>query len=127
MEKDLVSAISRTSRNFLAVTNHDVRNEQLNADGWRAQLGAEGVHDALLDDSIERKECVSEIWAKRGARLKLKHVVDQMQVRPVLNECTHFSCVMDPAVHGGGLLWVKAYEEPVEMEQDFASSESGMS
>ncbi|KAJ6561150.1 beta subunit of N-acylethanolamine-hydrolyzing acid amidase-domain-containing protein [Mycena vulgaris] len=119
LEKDLTSAVAQTSDDFLAVTNHDVHMEQLAPEGWRALLQQEGAgHDALVDDSIERKQCVCKMWAKQGARLKVEDVVHQMEVRPVLNECTHFSCVMDPAVAGGGLLWVKAYEEPVEMEDD---------
>ncbi|KAJ7272595.1 beta subunit of N-acylethanolamine-hydrolyzing acid amidase-domain-containing protein [Mycena haematopus] len=119
LEKDLVSAVARTSDEFLAVTNHDVRIEGLTPEGWRALLQVETQgHDVLLDDSIERKQCVSQIWAKKGKGLKVKDVVHQLQVQPVQNESTHFSCVMDPAVDGGGLVWVRSYEEPVEMEYD---------
>ncbi|KAJ7708754.1 beta subunit of N-acylethanolamine-hydrolyzing acid amidase-domain-containing protein [Mycena rosella] len=119
LEKDLVSAVPQTSSDFLAVTNHDVHREQLAPDGWRALLQKKGVGpDAIVDDSIERKQCVSQIWAQKGARLKVEDVARQMEVRPVLNECTHFSCIMDPSVDGGGLLWVRAYDEPVEMEDE---------
>ncbi|KAJ6478481.1 beta subunit of N-acylethanolamine-hydrolyzing acid amidase-domain-containing protein [Mycena vitilis] len=109
LEKDLVSATAQTSDDFLAVTNHDLRIEQLEPDEWRALLASEGPpgRDAIVDDSIERKQCVSQMRGK--ARLTL-------EVQPVQNECTHFSCVMDPAVDGGGLLWVRAYPEPVEMK-----------
>ncbi|KAJ7027875.1 beta subunit of N-acylethanolamine-hydrolyzing acid amidase-domain-containing protein [Mycena alexandri] len=116
LEKDLVSAEAQTSQNFLAVTNHDLKQEKLNPDGWRTMLEEEGQFDALIGDSIERKECVSQIWAKNGARLKVAQVANQLQVQPVQNESTHFSCIMDPAVDGGGLLWVRAYDEPVEMD-----------
>ncbi|KAJ7132228.1 beta subunit of N-acylethanolamine-hydrolyzing acid amidase-domain-containing protein [Mycena epipterygia] len=117
LEKDLVSAVSQTSADFLAVTNHDLRMEQFAPEGWRAVLADAGRGpDMIVDDSMERKECVSQIWAKKGVRLTVEDVARQMEVRPVLNECTHFSCVMDPAVDGGGLLWVRAYEEPVEMD-----------
>ncbi|KAF7356967.1 NAAA-beta domain-containing protein [Mycena venus] len=119
LEKDLVSAVTQTSDDFLAVTNHDVQMEGLTPDGWREFLKREGPgHDPLLDDSIERKQCVSQIWAKKGMGLKVKDVAHQLEVQPVQNESTHFSCVMDPAVDGGGLLWVRSYEEPVEMEID---------
>jgi hypothetical protein len=124
LEKDLVSAVAQTSDDFLAVTNHDLRMEQLTPDGWRALLEREGPgHDAIVDDSIERKQCVSQIWAKKGARLKVKDVARQLEVQPVQNECTHFSCVMDPAVDGGGLLWVRSYAAPVEMEDIFTVSD----
>ncbi|KAJ7460731.1 beta subunit of N-acylethanolamine-hydrolyzing acid amidase-domain-containing protein [Mycena latifolia] len=120
LEKDLVSAVARTSPNFLAVTNHDVRMEQLEPEGWRALLRQAHVPggDAIVDDSIERKQCVSQIWARNGAGLTVQDVARQMEVRPVLNECTHFSCVMDPAVAGGGLLWVMAYEERIDMDDE---------
>ncbi|KAJ7643317.1 beta subunit of N-acylethanolamine-hydrolyzing acid amidase-domain-containing protein [Mycena polygramma] len=115
LEKDLVSATAQTSPDFLAVTNHDLRMEQLAPEEWRALLAREGPsHDAIVDDSIERKQCVSQMRSK--ARLKVRDVARQLEVQPVQNECTHFSCVMDPAVDGGGLLWVRAYPEPVEME-----------
>ncbi|KAJ7626314.1 beta subunit of N-acylethanolamine-hydrolyzing acid amidase-domain-containing protein [Mycena polygramma] len=115
LEKDLVSATAQTSDDFLAVTNHDLRMEQLAPEEWRALLAREGPgHDAIVDDSIERKQCVSQMRGK--ARLKVRDVAHQLEVQPVQNECTHFSCVMDPAVDGGGLLWVHAYPEPVEME-----------
>ncbi|KAJ7173613.1 beta subunit of N-acylethanolamine-hydrolyzing acid amidase-domain-containing protein [Mycena filopes] len=116
LEKDLVSATVQTSADFLAVTNHDFKREPLNPDGWRALLAGQGQFDALIGDSIERKQCVSKIWEKNGVRLKVADVVGRMQVQPVQNEATHFSCVMDPSVNGGGLLWVRAYDEPVEMD-----------
>ncbi|KAJ7777338.1 beta subunit of N-acylethanolamine-hydrolyzing acid amidase-domain-containing protein [Mycena metata] len=115
LEKDLVSAEAQTSNAFLAVTNHDLKREKLSPDGWRTMLEEQRQFDPLIGDSIERKECVSKIWAKNGARLKVAEVADQLQVQPVQNESTHFSCIMDPAVDGGGLLWVRAYDEPVEM------------
>ncbi|KAF8196869.1 beta subunit of N-acylethanolamine-hydrolyzing acid amidase-domain-containing protein [Mycena galopus ATCC 62051] len=112
LEKDLVSAVRLTSDDFLAVTNHDVRVEGITPVGWRA---------LLKNDSIERKQCVSQIWAKKGKGLKVKDVAYQLQVQPVQNKLTHFSCVMDPAVDGGGLLWVRSYEEPVGMDRELDS------
>ncbi|KAJ7493335.1 hypothetical protein B0H11DRAFT_2394891 [Mycena galericulata] len=118
LEKDLVTAVARTSPSFLAVTNHDQRMENLTPEQFRALLEVEGMgHHALVDDSLERKQCVSQMWPQKGdAGLKVADVAQQMEVRPVLNEATHFSCIMDPAVDGGGLLWVHAYAEPVEMD-----------
>ncbi|KAJ6478485.1 hypothetical protein C8R47DRAFT_632925 [Mycena vitilis] len=73
-------------------------------------------------DSIERKQCVSQMRGK--ARLTVRDVARQLEVQPVQNKCTHFSCVMDPAVDGGGLLWVRAYPEPGDMERDSDSDVS---
>ncbi|KAK7031486.1 NAAA-beta domain-containing protein [Favolaschia claudopus] len=119
LEKDLKSAVVKTADDFLAVTNHDTRLEGLTPEEWRAMLQREGgaVHDVVLD-SIERKECISHLWKKEGKGLKVKDVVRQLQVQPVQNECTHYSCVMDPSVDGGGLLWVRSYDDPVEMAQE---------
>ncbi|KAJ7355713.1 beta subunit of N-acylethanolamine-hydrolyzing acid amidase-domain-containing protein [Mycena albidolilacea] len=129
LEKDLISAVVQRSNDFLAVTNHDLGMEALDPDGWRdfvAQEVRPGIErDVLLDDSLERKECVSRMWvgANQGSKgkgkkrgLKVADVARQLEVQPVQNECTHFSCVMDPAVEGGGLIWVRSYEEAVEME-----------
>ncbi|KAJ7065297.1 beta subunit of N-acylethanolamine-hydrolyzing acid amidase-domain-containing protein [Mycena amicta] len=125
LEKDLVTATPRTSSTFLAVTNHDERIEVLSPEAWRemiAKEGPPGMHgnDAILRDSMERKECVMELWTQRTQRqrglIRLRDVVDQLEIQPVQNESTHFSCVMDPGVQGGGIAWVRAYPEPIEMD-----------
>ncbi|KAJ7746792.1 beta subunit of N-acylethanolamine-hydrolyzing acid amidase-domain-containing protein [Mycena maculata] len=124
LEKDLVTAVVHTSIDFLAVTNHDVHMEELTPDDFRARLKQEGMgDDAIVDDSIERKECVSQMWVQKGAGLKVADIAQQMEVQPVLNECTHFSCIMDPAVAGGGLLWVHAHEESVGLDYSGVVSE----
>ncbi|KAJ7623588.1 beta subunit of N-acylethanolamine-hydrolyzing acid amidase-domain-containing protein [Roridomyces roridus] len=112
LEKDLITAVLGNSSDFLAVTNHDASMEALTPDAFRALLESRGLlNDTIIPDSIERKQCVSLPWADKGRRLKIADVARQMEVRPVLNEQTHFSCLLDPAVEGGGLLWVRAYEE----------------
>nr|GAT56615.1 predicted protein [Mycena chlorophos] len=122
LEKDLVTARLRTSASFLAVTNNDEHIEALSADAWRDIVAkAAPAQDAILADSIERKQCMMRLWKKRTVRqrqrITVADVVRQLEVQPVQNESTHFSCVMDPGVPGGGLLWVRAYPEPVEMEE----------
>jgi hypothetical protein len=123
LDKDLVSAKSQTSNSFLAVTNHDLEMEGWVPDQWRAMLrkagvaesGAGGIHP-FLEDSIERKQCVAGMWGGGAKALRVKAITEQLETRPTLNETTHFSCVMDPAVEGGGLVWVRAYEEAVGMD-----------
>jgi hypothetical protein len=89
--------------------------ERWSGNKWRAMLARVGLSEfgsvrAILEDSMERKACVSKMWAaKGGAGLDVVAVTKQMKTSPVLNETTHFSCVMDPAVTGGGLVWVEAY------------------
>jgi hypothetical protein len=47
----------------------------------------------------------------------MKDVIEWLETKPLLNGCTHYSCVMDPSVEGGGLVWVKGYQEAVDMDE----------
>ncbi|KAF7317796.1 NAAA-beta domain-containing protein [Mycena kentingensis (nom. inval.)] len=125
LEKDLVTATIRQSNGFLAVTNHDQRIESLSPDAWREIIDKDGpshMHgdDMILRDSMERKQCVMKLWTERTerdrGRLTMADVRQALEEQPVANECTHFSCIMDPGVRGGGLVWVRAYYEPIEMD-----------
>ncbi|ESK93156.1 hypothetical protein Moror_1092 [Moniliophthora roreri MCA 2997] len=125
IERGLKSSVIHTSNTFLAVTNHDVEMESWSSETWDRLIGKQrhvegdagltGTRD-LVTDSIERKGCVCSSWNRQsGSRLTSKDVVGWLEVKPVLNECTHYSCAMDPSVPGGGLLWVRRYDEPVDM------------
>ncbi|KAF5360066.1 hypothetical protein D9758_007586 [Tetrapyrgos nigripes] len=86
----------------------------------------------IIEDSMERHACVCRLWegtqsrsqSQTGTKTRVqKHnktteIIDWLQTRPLLNECTHYSCIMDPSVEGGGLIWVKRYVEPVDMVED---------
>lgn len=138
LDKDLVSAKSQTSDTFLAVTNHDFEMEGWTPEQWRAMLHKEGLAEdgvgglvrGVLEDSIERKACVAEMCERRdgdgGVTMPTAMTVTELlEKRPVLNESTHFSCVMDPAAEGGGLVWVRAYEERVDMDSRSDATSSG--
>jgi hypothetical protein len=118
LEKDLKAANSRTADDFLAVTNHDWTFESFKPDAWRDMLkqGFPALLHKFLDYSIERKQAVSELWQQSSpGALDVTQVKDWLGRVPVQNESTHFSCIMDPAVEGGGLLWVRGFREPYEM------------
>jgi len=131
LENDLESCRpADSSTAFCAVANHD-----LWAEVWAAATKAGG--DALeewggeptsevLVDSVDRKECVAALWCGRGigagapgARVGSRapgtgvteaDVREWLRTYPVRNECTHFSCIMDPSQEGGGIPWVETYD-----------------
>jgi hypothetical protein len=116
VEKDLKSAITHTSDQFLAVTNHDVAMEPYR-DQWRQRVREQavqefgGVHE-IMEESIERKECMCNMWRDKANRdeASVDDVKSWLREYPVRNECTHFSCIMDPSAQGGGLVWVETCE-----------------
>jgi len=118
VENDLNSAVSHTSDEFLAVTNHDVSMEAWTPERWREFVNTEmgtgldgGGVKAMMEESIDRKECMCKLWREKGRRrVTLADVKSWLRTYPVRNECTHFSCIMDPSVQGGGLLWVETCE-----------------
>jgi len=122
IENDLTSAVSHLSEEFLAVTNHDVAMEGWDPDRWQNFVKTEmtpgldsgGVKE-MMGESIERKECMCTLWREKGNRnASIEDLKTWLRMYPVRNECTHFSCLMDPAASGGGLLWVEACDVDVE-------------
>ncbi|KAL0579494.1 hypothetical protein V5O48_002536 [Marasmius crinis-equi] len=129
-ERGLDKPTVHTSSSFLAVTNHDKNMEEWDEEEWttfmRTQFQKDDVVRDLVADSVERKKCICSLWEGRSAagRLKVADVVNWLQTKPLLNECTHYSCVMNPASSGGGLLWVMTYDEPVYMDGDIIMDDS---
>lgn len=104
LEKDLRSASLQTSDEFLAVTNHDTQHEVV-------ESLPRDVAD-FLTDSMTRKSCIHRLWEGLGlGERRIVEVKKSLETRPLLNETTHFSCIMDPSSEGGGLVWVQAYRE----------------
>jgi len=119
LEKDLKAANSQISDDFLAVTNHDRGFEAVNPSTWRDMLrkGFPTLLQIFLGDSIERKQLIGELWQQSSpGTLDVTRVKYWLGSVPLKNEATHFSCIMDPAVKGGGLVWVQRFlEEPFEL------------
>jgi len=114
VEKDLKSAVVRFSDEFLAVTNHDASMEQWSPERWREMLAKDRLLESagargIVEESMERKECLCQMWRTKGVEpVSVDDLKLWLQKDPVRNEYTHFSCIMDPSVQGGGLVWVEA-------------------
>jgi len=115
VEKDLKSAVTHMSRQFLTVTNHDVAME-VYRDQWRRRVRDQAVRELggaheIMEESIERKECMCNLWRNNSSDdVLIEDVKSWLREYPVRNECTHFSCIMDPSAQGGGLVWVETCE-----------------
>ena len=110
IEKGLKSATTHTSDQFLAVTNHDVAVEAWSQEHWRHlvhEQALQGVRE-IMEESMERKECMCNLWCNQGSdNISTEDVKSWLRRYPIRNECTHFSCIMDPSAQGGGLVWVE--------------------
>ncbi|KAJ6257654.1 hypothetical protein Dda_7441 [Drechslerella dactyloides] len=130
LEKDITHANVSLSEEFVSGTNHDVRMEAWKAAEYDAFTKSHPIPEAggiavdLLDDSQQRKRCVGRLYAaaastraSRKAKKKrvepgigIKTVVSWCQAWPITNECTHFSCVMDPKP--GEFAWMRYHAQP---------------
>ncbi|KAF2096129.1 hypothetical protein NA57DRAFT_14112, partial [Rhizodiscina lignyota] len=129
-EKDRATALIRSSSSFVIATNHDLMFEPspesqppISSPHTQETAVLTDLQD-LLDESIDRKQCMEARWKKAVRRFGKKHpgttdedvfvgiedVVRWVRRWPVTNECTHFACVMDPVE--GEILWVRRWMEP---------------
>jgi hypothetical protein len=132
VEKDRKSATIIVDDKFLAVTNHDVAVESWPEERWMEAVRATEVTQPIypeewgireiLEDSKARKDCVVQLYKSqskrrtRSSEVQIKDIAKWLETQPVLNSLTHFSCIMDPSIDGGGLVWVQAYPEAIEDE-----------
>ncbi|KAF8327342.1 hypothetical protein F5887DRAFT_173454 [Amanita rubescens] len=114
IERDLASATHHTSDDFLVCANHDQDMEHLSERELVQLLHKHGISggaaEAIITDSVTRKKCImrKRISTRRNRR-SLSEFKEWLKEEPVKNECTHFSCIMDPSEEGGGLVWVQRY------------------
>lgn len=118
LEKGFCSARVMEESWFAAVANHDVEMEEWDEDAFRAlaaRSGGVGMKE-LVADSRMRKQLVADAWRRRGSTtsggggtVRLRDVIKWLQIPEVTNECTHFSCVMDPAA--GTIVWSRWWRE----------------
>jgi hypothetical protein len=116
VERDLATAACRSSEDFLVCTNHDLNMEELSEEELTQLLHRQGVsEDAVEDiqhaDSVLRKKYMmrksgNPTWRKQRS---LSQIKEWLEEKPVKNENTHFSCIMDPSAEAGGLVWVQRY------------------
>ncbi|TEB36775.1 hypothetical protein FA13DRAFT_1787132 [Coprinellus micaceus] len=108
----------RRSKQFAVVTNHDLLSEAWSPARWarawkRRKIGDVGGADKIMGDSMERKRCLVACFddvEQAGRKVTLENIKRWLRTRPVRNETTHFSCIMDPSALGGGMVWVEACE-----------------
>jgi hypothetical protein len=122
LEKDLTTALIRSSAKFIAQTNHDIvsRNETPQATQQSQVLGMEDI----IEESTERAEFIEGLWKSAVVRYRKEHPqaneddafvstkdLQRWMVKyPIANECTHFACVMDPTK--GEVSWAKVWRKP---------------
>jgi hypothetical protein len=128
IEKDRISAVVRSSTDFIIVTNSD---EEYPSDCNAKEDDAKAtpaITDAALQEIVaeakDRIECARHNWNNlRAAKSKKRpdaglktlcttdDIIGLVQKYPTTNECTHFACVMDPAE--GTVAWCKRWTKPV--------------
>jgi hypothetical protein len=130
IEKDLHTSKIYTSNSFIVHTNHD--SPTTTPDGAHQSTTPEkgsvlglGV---FLEESEDRRKCIQKKWnslvKRRATKLeegptavRENTLVGWIQDSPVMNEVTHFACLMDPKY--GTIRWIKrgAYEEADSEEE----------
>ena len=96
---------------------------------WAEVLKKEGLTfvsgiKEIMEESVERKEFVERMWRadsrarpssdgddqECGIVSRIEDVKKWLMTEPIVNELTHYSCIMDPSVDGGGIIWVRAHD-----------------
>ena len=149
LEKDFTSAKILRSNSFIAATNSDesyddsnkIRSLMEKGKGdavRRLELINKPPHNWLIAESAERKKCMRQKWedaVRRHRKDRSKEVsavcavTEQDVIRwmndwPITNECTHFSCIMDPT--NGTVRWCKIWLEiPADPHRDNENATEG--
>jgi hypothetical protein len=134
IEKDRVSAIVRSSTDFIVVTNNDEEYPSESNNNNPTEENAKAtpaIPDAALQEIVaeakDRTECArnnwNNLWTTKSKALTqcantdlktlctVDDIVELVQKYPTTNECTHFACVMDPAE--GTVAWCRRWMRPV--------------
>ncbi|KAL7914848.1 beta subunit of N-acylethanolamine-hydrolyzing acid amidase domain-containing protein [Trichoderma velutinum] len=128
IQKDLINAQIKSAVDFIVHTNHDLAPTDPSSQANSQQessliLGME----ALVEESEERKDCIQGKWTalakrqqrefKKGKGREHPAVSEQtlqkwVKSYPIMNECTHFGCIMDPGT--GTIRWLERGDEDLE-------------
>ncbi|KAK0760205.1 hypothetical protein N5P37_007285 [Trichoderma harzianum] len=128
IQKDLINAQTKSSTDFIVHTNHDFAptdpSSQSNTQKESSSiLGME----TLVEESEERKDCILGKWTalakrqqrefKRGKGRESPAIFEQtlqkwVKAYPIMNECTHFGCILDPGT--GTIRWLERGVEDLE-------------
>jgi hypothetical protein len=120
IEKDLLRGKIRSAIDFIAHTSHDTQSsghkEQTHRQKEKSTvLGME----ATLEESKERRACIQKKWESIKNRSEKKNkensddgltvrevtLKDWVKTFPIINECTHFGCIMD--LKTGTVRWLE--------------------
>ncbi|KAH7395780.1 beta subunit of N-acylethanolamine-hydrolyzing acid amidase-domain-containing protein [Cadophora sp. MPI-SDFR-AT-0126] len=121
IERDLNNAEVRTDKEFIIITNNDTKSVDpakpptTTPNKEKSSLVLD--MDSWIEESEERKACVERKWSSVKSRQQKKLVQDEVSPKdlvssgwasvreetlknwlrayPVMNECTHFMCIMD--------------------------------
>lgn len=74
-------------------------------------VSEEAIEDIRHADSVRRKKYMMRksgdpSWREERS---LSQIKEWLEEKPVKNEYTHYSCIMDPSAEAGGLVWVQRY------------------
>ncbi|KAJ4864133.1 beta subunit of n-acylethanolamine-hydrolyzing acid amidase domain-containing protein [Trichoderma breve] len=128
IQKDLISAQTKSSTDFIVHTNHDFTptNSSSQANIQKESSSILGM-ETLVEESEERKDCILSKWTalakrqqrefKRGKGRESPAVFEQtlqkwVKAYPIMNECTHFGCILDPGT--GTIRWLERGVEDLE-------------
>ncbi|KAI3328197.1 beta subunit of N-acylethanolamine-hydrolyzing acid amidase-domain-containing protein [Ustulina deusta] len=125
--KDYITGTVRSTNGFIAQTNHDPgddaegtaqKHETTRRDRREAITSSFGI-EGWVEESVDRLECLQKKWdclerkfrAKNStASLRATPSITEKTLRkwisdyPTLNECTHFTSILDPAT--GQIRWL---------------------
>jgi hypothetical protein len=127
IEKDLLDGKVRSASDFIVHTNHDIKDTEAaqNTHDQKERSTVLGT-DAFLEESEERRDCIQKKWnslvkrqekkrkekgeAKEEQRIELSVVNEKtlqgwVSAYPIMNECSHFGCIMDPKT--GTIRWME--------------------
>jgi hypothetical protein len=133
VEKDLFGGKIKSATNFIVHTNHDIKStdpsDQTHAQKEKSNFAG---MESLLEDSKNRRDCVYKKWNSLVKRREKKMTGDRIEGSPIavrektlqgwvkafptMNECTHFGCIMDPAL--GTIRWIERGVEDEEGESE---------
>ena len=130
IEKDRISAVVRSSTDFIVVTNSDQdslgsnNTEEKEEDVKATPAIPDSDLQEVVAEAKDRAECARSNWnTLRVAKSKNRHsadrdtlcttedIIELVQRYPTTNECTHFACVMDPTE--GTVAWCRRWMRPV--------------
>ncbi|KAL7801415.1 beta subunit of N-acylethanolamine-hydrolyzing acid amidase domain-containing protein [Trichoderma afarasin] len=128
IQKDLVNAQTKSATDFIVHTNHDFAptDPSSQANTQKESSSILGM-ETLVEESEERKDCILSKWTalakrqqrefKKGKGRQSPAIFEQtlqkwVKAYPIMNECTHFGCIMDPGT--GTIRWLERGDEDLE-------------